>query len=61
MVSAQLALDLATFEPGGARALDEEWGINHTYLFGEVFYFTPTSKSLDLGTTTWLLGLGLVF
>jgi hypothetical protein len=61
MVSAQLALDLDSFEPGGARALDEEWGINHTYLFGELFYFAPTGKSLDIGTTTWLLGLGFVF
>lgn len=59
--SAQLALDLDTFESGGARALDEEWGINHTYLFAEVLSFFPVSKSLDIGTTTWVLGLGFVF
>jgi hypothetical protein len=59
--SGQVALDLDTFEPGGARALDEEWGINHTYLYFELFHFEPTSKSLPVGTTSWMLGLGLVF
>lgn len=59
--SGQAALDLDTFEPGGARALDEEWGINHTYLFAEVFHFAPTSKSLPVGATSWLIGLGFVF
>ncbi|MEY4578767.1 MAG: hypothetical protein RL701_3470, partial [Pseudomonadota bacterium] len=39
VVSGQLALDLDTFEPGGARALDEEWGINHSYVFFEVQHF----------------------
>ncbi|MET0385667.1 MAG: MXAN_2562 family outer membrane beta-barrel protein [Polyangiales bacterium] len=60
-VSAQIALDLDTFEPGGARILDEEWGINHTYFFGEVYHFAPTAKSLELGATSWVLGLGFVF
>jgi hypothetical protein len=61
VMSAQLALDLDSFERGGARALDEEWGINHTYIFGEVFKFIPTGNSLAIGTTSWLLGLGFVF
>jgi len=61
VLSAQLALDLDTFERGGARALDEEWGINHTYIFGEIYKFIPTSKSLDLGGTNWVAGLGFVF
>lgn len=61
VISGQVAIDLDTFEPGGARALDEEWGINHTYLYGELFHFAPTSKSLPIGTTGWVLGLGLVF
>jgi hypothetical protein len=60
-VSAQVALDLDTFEPGGARALDEEWGINHTFIFGEVFHFAPIGKSLEIGTTSWLVGLGFIF
>jgi hypothetical protein len=57
----QIALDLDAFEPGGARNLDEEWGINHTYLFGEVYHFSPTKKSLALGDTSWLIGLGFIF
>jgi hypothetical protein len=61
VVSAQVALDLDTFEPGGARALDEEWGINHTFIFGEVFHFAPIGKSLEIGTTSWLIGLGFIF
>ncbi|MEY4577076.1 MAG: hypothetical protein RL701_1779, partial [Pseudomonadota bacterium] len=61
VVSGQLALDLDTFEPGGARALDEEWGINHSYVFFEVQHFFPSAKSLEIGGTSWLLGLGFVF
>jgi hypothetical protein len=59
--SGQVAIDLDTFEPNGARNLDEEWGINHTYLFGEIYHFAPVAKSLDLADTSWLLGLGFVF
>jgi hypothetical protein len=58
--AAQIALDLDAIEPGGARNLDEEWGINHTYLFGEIYHYSTTSKSLPLGDTNWLLGLGFV-
>jgi hypothetical protein len=61
VIAGQVALDLDTFEPGGARALDEEWGINHTFLFGEVFHFAPTSRSLQVGGTHWMVGLGFVF
>lgn len=60
-VAAQVALDLDTFEPGGARALDEEWGINHTYVFGELIHFADVGNSLELGTTSWLIGLGVAF
>lgn len=59
--SAQVALDLDTFEPGGARALDEEWGINHTYILGEITHFAATGKSLPVGGTRWSIGLGLTF
>lgn len=57
----QLALDLDTFEPGGARALDEEWGINHTFLLGEVSYHATTEKSLPVGGFSWAIGLGVAF
>lgn len=57
----QLALDLDFFEPGGARALDEEWGINHTYVFAELSHFATTGKSLPVGGTNWTAGLGFAF
>jgi hypothetical protein len=58
--AAQVALDLDALEPSGARNLDEEWGINHTYLFLEIYRFSATKKSLPLGDTNWLIGLGFV-
>jgi hypothetical protein len=61
VISAQVAIDLDSFESSSARNLDEEWGINHTYVFGEVFRFAPVGSQLPIGTTSWLLGLGLVF
>jgi hypothetical protein len=57
----QVALDLDTFGPGGARALDEEWGINHTYLLAEIMYYLTTEKSLPVGGLSWTIGLGVVF
>jgi hypothetical protein len=57
----QIALDLDTFEPGGARALDEEWGINHTFLLGEFSYYATTEKSLPVGGFSWSIGLGIAF
>ncbi|HEY2732913.1 MAG TPA: MXAN_2562 family outer membrane beta-barrel protein [Polyangiales bacterium] len=61
VISAQVALDLDSFEPGGARNLDEEWGINHTFVFAEIYRFIPVAKSLALGDTSWLAGLGFIF
>ncbi|HET8939460.1 MAG TPA: MXAN_2562 family outer membrane beta-barrel protein [Polyangiales bacterium] len=61
MFTGQVALDLDSFEPGGARALDEEWGINHTFLLGEVTHYATTDKSLPVGGTTWSIGLGVAF
>jgi hypothetical protein len=57
----QLALDLDSFEPGGARALDEEWGINHTFLLAEITYYATTEKSLPVGGVSWAIGLGVAF
>lgn len=57
----QLALDLDTFEPAAARVMDEEWSINHSYVLFEVYHFAPTRRSLPIGDTQWLLGLGFVF
>jgi len=57
----QLALDLDSFEPAAARVMDEEWGINHSFLFFELYGFSPTSESHPVGDLTWTVGLGFVF
>ena len=56
----QVALDLDTFEPSAARRMDEEWGINHSFLFFEISGFEPNSDSLPLGDTSWSVGLGFI-
>jgi hypothetical protein len=56
----QVAFDLDIFQPDGARNLDEEWGINHTYLFAELYRFEAIGKSLPVSDTSWLFGLGFV-
>lgn len=57
--AAQLALELDFFNPRSARVLDEEWGINHTFLFGEVYGSTADS-TLPVGDTTFAFGLGMI-
>lgn len=57
----QIALDLDTLEPSAARTMDEEWGINHSYVLFELYRFDPTSRSLPIGDTSWVLGLGFTF
>jgi len=56
----QIGLDLDTFDLAAARVMDEEWGINHSFLFLEVHGFEPTGESLDLGGMSWVAGLGFV-
>jgi hypothetical protein len=56
----QFALDLDSFDLAAARVMDEEWGINHSFLFLEIFGFEPLGDSLDLGGTSWTAGLGFV-
>jgi hypothetical protein len=58
----QLGLDLDTFEPSAARNMDEEWGINHSFLFFELFGFMPSDESLEIGgDVSWTAGLGFMF
>ncbi|MCB9708672.1 MAG: hypothetical protein H6714_07805 [Myxococcales bacterium] len=62
---AQLALELDFLEPRAARSLDEEWGINHTYVFFE-FYGSTAGKYKDTANEvgdpfTWAAGLGFIF
>ena len=59
--AAQLALDLDAFEPSAARGMDEEWGINHSFLFFELYGFEPSAESLPIGDTNWCAGLGFTF
>jgi hypothetical protein len=59
---AQVALELDWFERRAARALDDEWGINHTFILFEIFGSTAAS-TLPLGPKdgwAWALGLGMV-
>jgi hypothetical protein len=45
--SAQVALELDFLEPRAARRLDEEWGINHAYLFFEIFGSNAGQQGAD--------------
>jgi len=57
--AAQAALELDFFEPRAARSMDEEWGINHSVLFFEVYGSYADNTSPPVGDHfTWLLGLG---
>jgi hypothetical protein len=55
---AQVALELDFLEPRAARRLDDEWGINHTFIFCELFGSTADAFGTNLA---WTAGLGLVF
>ncbi len=54
---AQAALELDFFEEDSARSLDQEFGINHTFLFGE-FY---ESRTRGTGDRTFAIGFGTIF
>lgn len=56
----QIALDLDLIDPRSARLLDEDWGINHTFVFFEVFGSKSVGDGLSVDDTTWTAGLGLV-
>ncbi|HEY4185180.1 MAG TPA: MXAN_2562 family outer membrane beta-barrel protein [Polyangia bacterium] len=56
-----ISLDLASFDPGSARLMDLESGVNQTALFLEVARYSldgfGASSVLHVGDTTWLGGL----
>lgn len=59
---AQLALEMDFLEPGSAKRLDSDWGINHFFLFGEIFgYEDVFSASYPVDAFTFALGAGVVF
>ncbi|MET0285289.1 MAG: MXAN_2562 family outer membrane beta-barrel protein [Polyangiales bacterium] len=54
---AQAAIELDWFDRGTARRMDEDWGINHTYLLFEWY----ESKTKGVGDSTFTFGLGAQF
>lgn len=58
-------LRLDFLERGSARTLDRATGINHTYLFGEWQLSRVNNfgrkNSINLGDSTWLVGLAIEF
>jgi hypothetical protein len=55
--AAQAALELDFINTRRARALDDQWGINHTYLLFELF--GSTAEMAD--PFAWTIGLGMTF
>ncbi|MCC6748043.1 MAG: hypothetical protein IT371_10320 [Deltaproteobacteria bacterium] len=59
------ALLLDIFEPSAAKNLDNELGINHTYLFFEFQHIASdglgAKHALRVGATTWQAGLAFEF
>ena len=53
------ALELDFIEPRAARRLDEDWGINHSYLFVELYGSLFGSNIPMRDAFTWSAGLGL--
>jgi len=61
--AAQLQFELDFFDRKAARQLDEAWGINHSFLFFELYGVTGNfNSSLNVGTPLdWAAGLGFTF
>ncbi|NLY94276.1 MAG: hypothetical protein GXY23_09615 [Myxococcales bacterium] len=58
---AEVDLELDFLERRAQRTLDDEWGINHTYLLFKIYGSTAQSM-LPVGTKiAWVAGLGFVF
>ena len=59
------AIQLDFLERDHARALDDSIGINHTYLFGELFWSNLRGLGQDnvmyVGAKAWTLGLAMEF
>jgi hypothetical protein len=63
--AAGIALLMDVLDPGAARALDSDTGVNHTYIFAELARYGATGlgskKVLRVGDTTWVFGLMFEF
>ena len=58
--AAQVALELDWFDQAAARTLDEEWGINHTFVFFELWGSAVEDDFNMSDKFTWALGLGFI-
>ncbi|MCA9529281.1 MAG: hypothetical protein KC543_04015 [Myxococcales bacterium] len=56
---AQIAIQLDFLSPSNAHALDSDYGINHSYIFGEVFGSRAASRLPVGDELAWVAGLGL--
>lgn len=65
LLAAGLAFDLNVLDEYTARNFDSTFGVNHTYLFGEVYDLNLSSfgsaNALRVGATTWAMGLTFEF
>ncbi|MGE0785280.1 MAG: MXAN_2562 family outer membrane beta-barrel protein [Sandaracinaceae bacterium] len=62
--SGKASLVLDFLEPRAARQLDDEWGINHSEVFFEMYYSTAGdlfSSQLPVSGWGWVAGLGFTF
>ncbi len=60
----KVSLELDFLEPRAARQLDEEWGVNHSELFFELYYSMAgdlIDSQLPVSGWGWAIGLGLTF
>ena len=60
----KLSLELDFLEPRAARQLDEEWGINHSEVFFELYYSMAgdlIGGQLPISGWGWAAGLGFTF
>ena len=59
---AQLGFELDFFDRAGARALDEQWGLNHAFLFIEAIgVFGVGPRQLLTNAIGWAAGMGFNF
>lgn len=57
----EAALELDFLDRRAARALDEEWGINHSFVFFQLFGSTAGGTPAMGDPLAWTAGLGFVF
>ena len=60
----KVSLELDFLEPRAARQLDEEWGVNHSEIFFELYYSmagTGGLVGLPVAGWGWSTGIGLTF